>query len=75
MVHELKSPGSNPGVSITVMRFAEKRFGFESHCWCNGSTVKVICSFRLSVRTLGFHPKKTGSIPVGSTIGGTPVAI
>ena len=23
--------------------------------------------FRLSVRTLGFHPRKTGSIPVGAT--------
>ena len=29
----------------------------------------ISCLLRLSVRTLGFHPKKMGSIPVGDAIG------
>ena len=31
-----------------------------------------IWSFRLSVRSSGFHPEKTGSIPVGTTIAMLP---
>jgi hypothetical protein len=32
--------------------------------------VKSKWPFRLSVRTLGFHPRKTGSTPVGATNNG-----
>ena len=54
------------GVEYYIAKYSNLK-GSPKMAWGRFRTF-YLWPFRLSVRTLGFHPKKTGSIPVGATI-------